>query len=158
MPGAGPCAASPVAAVVDAGVPRGAGRLVVGCCGDGDIPLHGGPGHGPKADGRDKPRRRASGEGPMLNKQRGFSWRSGRSLRSTARGVPGWWGLGHGRRSLGQRVAQDSNAPSLRCAFWIAGGWSQGRGGLVGGRGQLCFGGASSGGRILGGERRKDLA
>lgn len=31
-----------VAAVVDAGVPRGAGRLVVGGCGSGDSPLHGG--------------------------------------------------------------------------------------------------------------------
>lgn len=47
-----------VAAVVDTGVPRGAGHLVVDrdVCGSRDIPFHGGPGHGPEADRLDQPR------------------------------------------------------------------------------------------------------
>lgn len=70
-----------VAAVVDTGVPRGAGRLILGGCGDGGVPFHGGPGHGPEAYETDRPRWRASEEEPAHHTQRWFAGRTGRSPR-----------------------------------------------------------------------------
>ena len=95
-----PRAPSPVAAVVDTGVPRGAGRLVVGGCGDRGVPFHDGPGYGPEAYGPDRPRRLASEEEPAHHTQRWFAGRTGRSTRLSV--VPpgdGAWGRVGGARA-----------------------------------------------------------
>ena len=110
---AGGCtrASSPVAAVVDTGVPRGAGRLVAGCCSGGDIPLHG------RLDSaRGQARGGPTGPAPCA----GFG--GGAGARQAARvfgaepgaagAVPGWWSQGWVGGVWAERATQ---VPGAQC-------------------------------------------
>lgn len=108
---AGGCARppSPVAAVVDTGVPWGAGRLVAGggCGGGGDIPLHGGLGQG---TGLRRAKRTGYTGGPRKR-----SWRTPVSAGSRC-GVGGSRGRGCSSRGVepGDRQAEPGRGERRR--------------------------------------------